>query len=80
MMEGKWFADTYAGVLLHAASLYRDGDCRVVAADLPEELLGRLFRSDNLDGFGPATYLESGDLTGILPILEFEVDGPEDAR
>jgi len=70
MMEGKWFADTYKGVLLHAAGLYPDGDYHVVAADVPASMLEQLYKLGNLDQFGPATYLESGDLAMISPILE----------
>ena len=72
MMEGKWFADTYQGVLLHADGLYPDGDYHIVAAEIPADLLDRLYRPENLDRFGPATYLESDDLSIITPILEFE--------
>ena len=71
-MEGKWFADSYEGVRCHAEAHYPDGDCYIVAADIPEALLSRLFRSANLDGFGPATYLDPSDLKGITPV--FEVD------
>jgi len=74
MMEGKWFADTYRGILLHAASLYPDGDYRIVAADIPEGMLEILYRLDNLDRFGPATYLEAGELSMIAPVPEFERD------
>jgi hypothetical protein len=72
MMEGKWFADTYEGSLLHAASLYPDGNYRIVAADLPNDLLQRLYRPGDLDRFGPATYLESHELARIAPVLEFK--------
>jgi hypothetical protein len=71
MMEGKWFADTREGVRLHAAKLYPDGSYHIVAADIPDVLLERLFRSNNLDRFGPATYVESNQLALITPILEF---------
>jgi hypothetical protein len=70
MIEGKWFADTYEGVLLHAAGLYPTGDFHVVAADIPDDVLDRLFRSDNLDRFGPATFFQPNELVLIAPILE----------
>ena len=72
-MEGKWFADTYRGVLLHAESLYPDGSYRIVAADIPADMLEGLFRPENLDRFGPATYLEANELAMITPILELEI-------
>ncbi len=72
MMEGKWFADSFEGVLKHAASLYPDTKHHIVAADIPDDLLVRLHRSPNLDLFGPATYLEEDDLVGIVPILELD--------
>ncbi len=71
MMEGKWFADTKEGVVLHASKLYPDGNCRIVAADLPDHMLERLYRPDNLDRFGPATYLESDDLNYVDPIVDW---------
>lgn len=69
-MEGKWFADTLASALLHAAKLYPDGGYHVVAADIPDEILERLYRLTNLDRFVPATYLERTELVLIRPILE----------
>jgi len=42
----------------------------IVAADIPADMLERLYKLVNLDQFGPATYLESGDLAMISPILE----------
>jgi hypothetical protein len=71
-MEAKWFADTYEGALLHAASLYPEGDFHIVSADLPEAMIDRLYRDDNLDHFGPATCLELSDLEWIVPVLELE--------
>jgi hypothetical protein len=73
-MEGKWFADTYRGVLKHSARLYPDGDFLVVAVDIPNTMHRRLSRRDNLDQFGPATWLELSDLGLVAPILEFEVN------
>ena len=73
-MEGKWFADTLEGALLHARSLYPDGDCRIVAAEVPGEVLDRSYRDDNLDRFGPATYLEAAELVAIITLLEWETD------
>ena len=72
MMERKWFADTYQGVLLHAEGLYPDGDYHIVSAEVSKDILDRLYRPENLDRFGPATYLEADDLSMITPILEFD--------
>ena len=69
MMEGKWFADNDEVAKLHADALYPDGDGFIVAGDIESKHLTRLFRARNLDGFGPATYLEQGDLDLIAPIL-----------
>jgi len=69
-MEGKWFADSYEGVRLHARAHYPAGDCRIVATDVPDHSLTRLHRPQNLDGFGPATYFDATDLAGVVPILE----------
>jgi hypothetical protein len=49
MIEGKWFADTYKAVLLHAAGRYPLGDYHIVAADIPTKLLVGFFRLDELD-------------------------------
>ncbi len=65
-LEGKWFADTYEGVLLRAAAHYPDGDGRIVEADVPDELWERSYRPENLDHFGPATYLERSNLGDII--------------
>jgi len=70
-LEGKWFADTHEGVLLRVVAHYPDGDGRIVAADVPDRLIGEAFRMADLDGFGPATYLEATQLIGIVPIVEF---------
>jgi hypothetical protein len=73
-MEGKWFADTYRGVCKHAESLYPDGDFHIVAVDITATMHRRLYRDDNLDQFGPATWLELSDLGLVAPILEFEAN------
>jgi hypothetical protein len=70
MMEGKWFADSVDGVRLHATNLYPDGNYRIVATEVPDQMLEGLYRDGNLDPFGPATYLESNDLEKVVPILE----------
>src|SRR6476620_1076789 len=69
-LEGKWFADSYDGVLLHADAHYPDCDWLIVAAEVPDAVLIGAFRLANLDGFGPATYLDESELGGIVPILE----------
>ena len=74
MMEGKWFADSYEGVLLHAAAHYPDGDGYIVAAEVSDASLHFRFRLPDLDGFGPATYLDMSDLDGVIPIFEIAHD------
>jgi hypothetical protein len=64
--EGKWFADSLAGATSHGWALYPDGRFRLVEADVPDDAPS-LFRFANLDGFGPARFLDMDDLDGIVP-------------
>lgn len=57
-MEGKWFADTLEGAVLHGRCHYPTGSFKVIAANVPGELVALLFRPRNLDGFGPATFVD----------------------
>ena len=65
-MEGKWFADTPGGVLCHGDDLHGRGNYRVIEAYLPDSAPS-LYRMDNLDGYGPARYLDLEDLQNIYP-------------
>ena len=66
-MEGKWFADSEQGANCHAKMLYRDQECRIVAADVSNDVVKRMHKADNLDGCGPATYFEEADLSSLIP-------------
>jgi hypothetical protein len=65
-LEGKWFADTYANALLHGDALDGFGNFRILEADLPDDAPS-LFKVQNLDGRGPATYIHLDDLRGVTP-------------
>jgi hypothetical protein len=64
--EGKWFADSLAGAIAHGRALYPDGEFGLVESDVPDDAPS-LFRLANLDGFGPARFLEMNDLDGVVP-------------
>ncbi len=64
--EGKWFADSLVGATGHGLALYPDGGFRLVESDVPDDAPS-LFRFANLDGFGPARFLELIDLDGVVP-------------
>jgi hypothetical protein len=65
-LEGKWFADSLGGARSHGEALYPDGEFRLMEADVPDDA-PTLFQLTNLDGRGPARYLELEDLEGIVP-------------
>jgi hypothetical protein len=65
-MEGKWFADSLAGARAHGEALYPAGNYRMIEVDVPDDAPS-LFRVLNLDGFGPARYLNMDDLNGVVP-------------
>ncbi len=73
-MEGKWFADSLEGALKHAKAHYADDYCYIVAAEVPDDMLVRLYRLLNLDGFGPATFLDMNDLNGVAPVFKVLYD------
>jgi hypothetical protein len=65
-LEGKWFADTYEGSILHGDGLQGPGNYNILEADLPNDAPS-LFKVPNLDGRGPATYIHLDDLQGVTP-------------
>jgi hypothetical protein len=65
-LEGKWFADTLDGALAYAARFYSDGRYWILEAEVPNEAPS-LFQEPNLDGHGPARYLDVDDLIGVSP-------------
>ena len=69
---GKWFADSYDGVLLHAKAHYPDGRSRIVATDIPDHRLPELYRVSNLDGLSDSSYIYPEMLNDFPPILEVE--------
>jgi hypothetical protein len=68
--EGKWFADTPESAAKHAGLLYPGGGFRILAAEVPAEVIARSVRFGNLDRCGPATFIEQGDLPLAVPVLE----------
>jgi hypothetical protein len=65
-LGGKWFADSLDGARLHGDDLYPDGAYRILEADVPDDA-PTLYQSPNLDGFGPARYLDVLDLNDVTP-------------
>jgi hypothetical protein len=65
-LEGKWFADSMEGARSHGEALYPNGEFRLMEADVPDDAPS-LFQLSNLDGRGPARYLELDDLQGVVP-------------
>ena len=65
-MEGKWFAGSIEGAKAHGDMLYPDVGFRLVEADVPDDAPS-LFVQPNLDGLGPARYLDITDLAGVIP-------------
>ena len=65
-MEGKWFADSVEGAQAHGRSLYPDGKFRLIEADVPDNAPS-LHKDPNLEGRGPARYLDIGDLKDVKP-------------
>jgi RHS repeat-associated protein len=65
-LEGKWFADSYDNALLHGDALQGPGNFNILEADLPNNAPS-LFKLQNLDGRGPATYIHLDDLNGVTP-------------
>jgi hypothetical protein len=65
-LEGKWFSDSLGGAKLHGDALHGPGNYRIIEADVPNNAPS-LFRQPNLDGRGPASYLDLPDLNGVKP-------------
>jgi hypothetical protein len=65
-LEGRWFADTLEGARAHGRALYPNGNFRIIQADVPNNAPS-LFRLPNLDGRGPARYLDLNDLRNTCP-------------
>jgi RHS repeat-associated protein len=65
-LEGKWFSDSLEGAKLHGDFLHGPGNYRIIEADVPNNAPS-LFQQPNLDGRGPARYLDLQDLNGVKP-------------
>ena len=63
--SGKWFAETEAAAWRWGEALDARFPGRVVVLELDVEIVGRAHRLGNLDGIGPAAYVEGDDLTRI---------------
>jgi hypothetical protein len=65
-LEGKWFSDSLEGAQLHGDALHGPGNYQIIQADVPNDAPS-LFQQPNLDGRGPARYLDLQDLNGVQP-------------
>lgn len=65
-LEGKWFADSLEGARLHGDDLFPNGDFRLIEVDIPDSA-SSLYKHPDLDGFGPARYLDNSDLPNLSP-------------
>jgi hypothetical protein len=65
-LEGKWFSDSLEGAQLHGDALHGPGNYQIIQADVPNDAPS-LFQQPNLDGRGPARYLDLQDLSGVQP-------------
>ncbi|MEI8366946.1 MAG: hypothetical protein WCJ31_00820 [Planctomycetia bacterium] len=65
-LEGKWFADSLDGAIAHGKALFPDGRFRLVEVDVPDDAPS-LFRQPNLDGRGPARFVQNDDLPALTP-------------
>ena len=63
--SGKGFAETEAAAWRWGEALDARFPGRVVVLELDVEIVGRAHRLGNLDGIGPAAYVEGDDLTRI---------------
>lgn len=64
--EGKHFADTVEGARRFGEALLGVGRFKIVEADVPDEARS-LFQWRDLDGFGPARFLDIDDLREVQP-------------
>ena len=62
---GKWFAGTEAAAWSWGGVLDDRFPARVVIVELEVEIVERAYYVDNLDGIGPAAYVEGDDLKRI---------------
>jgi hypothetical protein len=65
-LEGKWFSGSLEGAKLHGNALHGVGNYRIIEADVPRNAPS-LFWQPNLDGRGPARYLDMEDLKDVNP-------------
>jgi hypothetical protein len=65
-LEGKWFADSLEGARAHGDALQGPGKYRIIEVDIPDNAPS-LFRQPNLDGRGPARFLDLDDLGDVTP-------------
>ena len=65
-MEGKWFANSLEGAKRHGSKHYPNGKFRLVEVDIPDNARS-LFTDANLDGFGPARFVDDLDLPTLMP-------------
>ena len=59
-------ADSLEGAVAHGEALSAGGGYRLIEADVPDDAPS-LYQLPNLDGRGPARYLDVEDLRGVEP-------------
>ena len=71
--SGKWLAGTEAAAWHWGEALDAWFPARVVVLELNAGIVERAYHVDNLDGIGPAAYVEGEDLTrnSIVEVVEY---------
>ena len=71
--SGKWLAGTEAAAWHWGEALDARFPSRVVVLELDAGIVERAYHVDNLDGIGPAAYVEGEDLTRIriVEVVEY---------
>lgn len=64
-MSGKWFSDSAEGAARHGDALHGPGRYRIIEADVADNAPS-LFQKPNLDGRGPARWLDIEDLDDVV--------------
>ena len=62
---GKWVAGTEAGAWAWGEALDDRFPARVAVLEVDDEIVALAYVTDNLDGIGPAAYVEGDDLIRI---------------
>jgi hypothetical protein len=68
-LEGKWFAENFKDAATWGQRL-NNGDGSVVTTRVPSDLARQFFRNGNLDGIGPARYVEPSQLSDLNNLMD----------